>query len=104
MRETLTEKNAEYLNNSHFVGRVYSEEALQPSWYKNGQIQINEVYDASAPRETRVSSTINSVRTQPTGNSMTLTEMWKTIFPGAKYHIMDASKISQGLWEWMNNN
>ena len=32
MRETLTAQNAEYLNNNHFVGKVYSEEDLQPSW------------------------------------------------------------------------
>ncbi len=75
MKETLTAQNVEYLNNSHFVGKVYSEEDLQPSWYKNGLIQINEVYDDSVPRETRVSSTINAVRTQSTGNSMTLAEM-----------------------------
>lgn len=96
-RETLTEKNAEYLNNDHFVGKVYLEEELQPSWYKNGHIQNNEVYDASVPREIRVSSTINSQRTQQ--NNMTLVEMWKTRFPGAKYHVMNTSGISQGIWE-----
>ena len=47
----------------------------------------------------RVSSTINAVRTQSTRNSMTLAEMWKARFPGAKYHVMDASTISQGVWE-----
>lgn len=99
MRETLTAQNAEYLNNNHFVGKVYSEEDLQPSWYKNGQILINEVHDASVPSETRVSSTINSVRTQPVENSMTLKEMWKDRFPGVKYHVMDASTISKGVWE-----
>lgn len=26
-------------------------------------------------------------------------DMWKAEFPGAKYHVMDASKISQGVWE-----
>ena len=26
-------------------------------------------------------------------------DMWKTKFPGAKYHVMDASAISQGVWE-----
>ena len=26
-------------------------------------------------------------------------DMWKTKFPGAKYHVMDASTISQGVWE-----
>ncbi|WP_051555363.1 hypothetical protein [Anaerovibrio lipolyticus] len=26
-------------------------------------------------------------------------EMWKSRFPGAKYHVMDASCISQGVWE-----
>ena len=25
-------------------------------------------------------------------------DMWKTKFPGAKYHVMDASAISQGVW------
>ena len=26
-------------------------------------------------------------------------DMWKTKYPGAKYHVLDASKISQGIWE-----
>ncbi|MDO5156781.1 MAG: hypothetical protein Q4D51_12530 [Eubacteriales bacterium] len=26
-------------------------------------------------------------------------EMWKSKYPGAYYHVMDASKISQGVWE-----
>ena len=26
-------------------------------------------------------------------------EMWKSRYPGAKYHVMDASGISQGIWE-----
>lgn len=99
MRETLTTQNAEYLNNNHFIGKVYSEEDLQPSWYKNGQIQINEVYDASVPRETRVNSKMSSERTQQMGNNMTLVEIWKSRYPSAKYHVMDASGISQGIWE-----
>ncbi len=28
-----------------------------------------------------------------------LEEMWTSRFPGAKYHVMDASSISQGVWE-----
>lgn len=61
MREVLTDRNAEYINNTHFVGRVYTEDDLQPSWYRDGQIQIHDVYDASVPMETtRVSSTVAS--------------------------------------------
>lgn len=56
LRETLTEKNAEYLNNSHFVGRIYTEDDLQPSWYKHGEARINKVYDSSVPGVTTVSS------------------------------------------------
>ncbi len=26
-------------------------------------------------------------------------DMWKSRFPGAMYHVMDASNISQGIWE-----
>ena len=76
MRETLTSKNAEYLNNSHFVGKVYSEEDLQPSWYKNGQIQLSEVYDPSVPRSTRITSTRGIERTNLVTNvkDMTLEE------------------------------
>lgn len=94
MRETLTAQNAEYLNNNHFVGKVYSEEDLQPSWYKNGQVQINEVYDSSVPKETRVSSTINSVRTQPAGNNMTLIEMWKSAEEILQEQMISNSKIT----------
>lgn len=28
-----------------------------------------------------------------------LEEMWKSKYPGAYYHVMDASKIPQGVWE-----
>lgn len=94
MRETLTAQNAEYLNNNHFVGKVYSEEDLQPSWYKNGQVQINEVYDSSVPKETMVSSTINSVRTQPAGNNMTLIEMWKSAEAILQEQMISNSKIT----------
>ena len=94
MRETLTVQNAEYLNNNHFVGKVYSEEDLQPSWYKNGQVQINEVYDSSVPKETMVSSTINSVRTQPAGNNMTLIEMWKSAEAILQEQMISNSKIT----------
>lgn len=76
MRETLTAQNAEYLNNNHFVGKVYSEEDLQPSWYKNGQIQLSEVYDSSVPRSTRITSTRGIERTNLVTNvkDMTLEE------------------------------
>ena len=76
MRETLTAQNAEYLNNNHFVGKVYSEEDLQPSWYKNGQIQLSEVYDPSVPRSTRITSTRGIERTNLVTNvkDMTLEE------------------------------
>ena len=30
---------------------------------------------------------------------MTLESMWKSRYPGAYYHVMDGSKISQGIWE-----
>ena len=30
---------------------------------------------------------------------MSLEEMWKSRYPGAYYHVMDGSKISQGIWE-----
>ena len=76
MRETLTAQNAEYLNNKHFIGKVYSEEDLQPSWYKNGQIQLSEVYDPSVPRSTRITSTRGIERTNLVTNvkDMTLEE------------------------------
>ena len=76
LRETLTAQNAEYLNNNHFVGKVYSEEDLQPSWYKNGQIQISEVYDPAVPRATRINSTRGIERTNLVTNvkGMTLEE------------------------------
>lgn len=35
--------------------------------------------------------------TEKTGTSFE--EMWKSKCPGAYYHVMDASKISQGVWE-----
>ena len=35
--------------------------------------------------------------TEKTGTSFE--EMWKSKYPGAYYHVMDASKISQGVWE-----
>lgn len=76
MRETLTAQNAEYLNNNYFIRKVYSEEDLQPSWYKNGQIQLSEVYDPSVPSSTRITSTRGIERTNLVTNvkDMTLEE------------------------------
>ena len=87
MRETLTAQNAEYLNNNHFVGKVYSEEDLQPSWYKNGQIQLSEVYDPSVPRSTRITSNRGIERTNLVTNvkDMTLEE--------DKNYIHDTKKL-----------
>ena len=59
LREALTEPYAEYINNNHFAGHVYSEDDLQPSWYKNGQIRFDVVYDPSVPTE--ISSTSSFV-------------------------------------------
>ena len=77
MREVLTDRNVEYINNTHFVGRVYTEDDLQPSWYRNGQIKIHDVYDASVPMETTtVSSTFASKKQAEAVsiNDMTLEE------------------------------
>ncbi|MCR5834488.1 MAG: hypothetical protein K6G55_07570 [Selenomonadaceae bacterium] len=35
----------------------------------------------------------------PTKSVQSFEDMWKSKFPEAKYHVMDASKISQGVWE-----
>lgn len=32
-------------------------------------------------------------------NATSFKDMWQSKFPGAYYHVMDASKISQGTWE-----
>lgn len=51
LREITGSTYAGYLNNSSFVGRIYSESELQPSWYRNGIIDIQEVYDSSVPTD-----------------------------------------------------
>lgn len=51
LREITGSTYAGYLNNSSFVGRIYSEDELQPSWYRNGIIDIQEVYDSSVPTD-----------------------------------------------------
>ncbi len=35
----------------------------------------------------------------PTKSGQSFEDMWKSKFPGAKYHVMDVSKVSQGVWE-----
>lgn len=54
LREIMGSTYAGYLNNNHFVGHVYSEDELQPSWYRNGIINIQQVYDQNVPTETTI--------------------------------------------------
>ena len=39
------------------------------------------------------------VTEQDNVSGMSFKEMWQTRFPGAYYHVMDGSKISQGVWD-----
>lgn len=50
---------------------------------------------------TGFANALNSAATmdRTTNAKASFEDIWKSTFPGAKYHVMDASKISQGLWE-----
>lgn len=43
-------------------------------------------------------STVSAKAAEKT-EGLTLEEMWKSRYPGAYYHVMEGSKISQGIWE-----
>lgn len=66
--------------------------------YFNYITQQNRAANTSSSVDfTNVLSTKELKSTSKT--EMSFEEMWKAKFPGAYYHVMDASKIDQGVWE-----
>lgn len=74
---------------------------------------INQYYLGNYYRQNKTTEKSNSVSFQSTisakatekvteqtdATGMSFKDMWQTRFLGAYYHVMDASQISQGLWE-----
>ena len=63
LRELVSNTYAGYLNNNNFVGHVYSEDDLQPSWYRGGIVNIQQeaepVYTQKGVRDETVAGTRN---------------------------------------------
>ena len=53
---------------------------------------------AGAADSTSFLNAISSKAAEKT-EGLTFEEMWKSRYPGAYYHVMDGSKISQGAWD-----
>lgn len=67
---TITEAPySKYLNNKSFVGHVYTENDLQPSWYKNGALKIETVYDPNVPTSTNIKSSISMLNEKKNSSS-----------------------------------
>lgn len=80
------------------MGMNINELGINPYIYLASAVNKN----SSVSRQNSVSFTDimaakGADNTEKTGTSFE--EMWKSKYPGAYYHVMDASKISQGVWE-----
>lgn len=80
------------------MGMNINELGINPYIYLASAVNRN----SSVSRQNSVSfidimAAKGSENTEKTGTSFE--EMWKSKYPGAYYHVMDASKISQGVWE-----
>lgn len=73
-------------------------ENLANEYIQNYRYQQSKTANQSSSVDfTNILSTKTVANTAKTEQSFE--DMWKSRFPGAKYHVMDASKISQGVWE-----
>ena len=69
--------------------------------------KTSEYYQANIYQKNRAAGIANSPSFLSTVSEkaaektegMTLESMWKSRYPGAYYHVMDGSKISQAVWE-----
>ena len=69
--------------------------------------KMSEYYLANLYQKSRAAEAANSpsflntvsAKAAERTDGMTLESMWKSRYPGAYYHVMDGSKISQGIWE-----
>lgn len=72
-------------------------ENLGNEYIQNYRYQQSKTTNQSSVDFTNILSTKTVANTAKTEQSFE--DMWKSRFPGAKYHVMDAYKISQGVWE-----
>lgn len=60
----------------------------------------NQIVNRQVSSTTFQNMLSNAVSADKTGIAdQSFEKMWKSRYPGAKYHVMDASGISQGMWE-----
>lgn len=77
----LTGKLSEY-----YLGSIYQQSKATG---KREGVSFQDAISAKATE--KVSGQINVT-------GMSFKDMWQTRFPGAKYHVFDASKIPMGVW------
>lgn len=73
----------DYLNNNYYMNQIRQQNKASE---QNSSVEFNGVLSTKA-----------SENVGRTGQS--LKDMWQSKFPGAYYHTMDGSSISQGAWD-----
>lgn len=73
----------DYLNSNYYMNQIRQQKNTSE---QNSSVEFNGVLSTKA-----------SENVERTGQS--LKDMWQSRFPGAYYHAMDGSSISQGAWD-----
>ena len=73
----------DYLTDNYYMNQIYQQKKTAE---QNSSVGFNGVLSTKAAENV-----------DRTGQS--LKDMWQSRFPGAYYHVMDGSKISQGVWD-----
>lgn len=71
--------------NQYYLGNYYQQNKTTE---KSNSVSFQSTISAKATEK---------VTEQTDATGMSFKDMWQTRFPGAYYHVMDASQISQGL-------
>lgn len=72
--------------NQSYLGALYQQSKAAE---KSGNVSFLDAISAKAAEK---------VSEQKDVKGMSFKEMWQTRFPGAKYHVFDASQIPMGVW------
>ena len=72
-----------YLTNNYYMNQISQQKKTAE---QNNSVGFNGVLSTKAAEEA-------------TKTECSLKDMWQSRFPGAYYHVMDGSKISQGTWD-----
>ena len=69
------------------------------TYWALANINNSSVSRQSGARFTEIMAAKGAENTNAEKAGQSFEDMWKSKYPGAYYHVMDASKISQGVWE-----